>query len=197
MKNKTKLSKRDLYLEKIYGEWFNLVAAGTLFITYAVFAVCYQLFLQDVITFPYILERYPGAILVIMGFFFSGNAIWLRTKKHVKNNVLLARGIFDLLSGIMILIMPKFGMMMTMIVMGLALIHIGIRFLTDADSNLTDFILSVILIPVGVSDIDVINYIVPYNLRVLIFAVFLGCLGIFLIYISKSYRKATKGIYVR
>lgn len=194
MEKSAQLSKRDKYLMKIYGQWFNLVAAGTLFITYAIFALIYQFILDGSFPIPFTLERYPGLILVIMGFFFGGNALWLRFKKGIDNNVLLARGIFDLLSGIMILVMPELGSMMTMLVMGLALIHIGIRFLTSADSNLIDFILSVIFIPVGLSDIDVINYFLSYDIRMLIFALFLGCLGIFLISISGSYRKTLERI---
>lgn len=190
MKTK-KLSNGYRYLEKIYGEWYNLVAAGTLFITYGVFALLDQFFLKNSITIPYILERYPGGILIIMGCFFSINALRLRFKDHVDNNVLLARGIFDLLSGIMIIMMPEFGFMMTALVMGLVLIHLGLKYLTSATSNVPEFILSVIFIPVGLSDIDVLNYILPYDLRVLIFALFLACLGVFLIYISGGYRKAT------
>lgn len=183
--------KRNKYLEKIYGQWFNLVAAGSLFIIYAIIAIFYNSFFKDIIPIPNLLERFPGIILVIMGFFFGRDALYIRFKKNIKNNVLLARGIFDLLSGILILMMPAFGFLMTSLVMGLALIHIGIKNLTSLDSNLFDFILSVILIPVGLSDIDVINFIFPDSLRVLIFAVFLGCLGIYLVSIARNYKEGS------
>lgn len=195
MKKISQLSKRDQYLEKIYGEWYNLVAAGTFFIIYALIAICYEFILKDNTTVLFILERFPGFVLIVMGCFFSVNAIRRRSKYDIKSNVLLARGIFDILSGIFIVFLPALGGMTAMLVMGLALIFIGVRFLVSLNSNVLDYILSIIFIPVGLSDIDVTNFLVPYDLRVLIFALFLGCLGIFLIYISKSYREATKNLY--
>lgn len=192
IKQENFLSKRDVFLNLIYGKWFNLDIEGCLFIAYAIFTFLYQYYLYEYISIPYLLERSIGAILIIIGTFFFSNALWLQYKENTINKILKFRGSFDVIYGIVLLIFPGAAMNLIYFLSGFFLIALGINYLTRPNNKFTKRLLGLLFLLVGLSNTNIISFFTPYDFRPEIFALFLFFLGIYLIYISINYRKEMK-----
>lgn len=200
IKQENVLSNRDVFLNLIYGKWFNILIAGLLFISYGIFTALYFYFLKNIEPFnlinPDFIKRLSGFILIIMGSLFFGNYLYNKYVKDTINKVLKYRGIFDVVYGILILIfLTPFSLMLW--VFGVFLFSFGLSSLLNKKKKtflikLRDILAILIGISLFIPDIDLGNYIIINYFSLQVFTYSLIILGCYLIYLSFNFRKSIK-----